>query len=327
MLNPPLTPQALRLPSPTDRIEASLRSALTQLRLPLSIFGRRHVGSVLTLFAAAERGARPGAIALQEGRLAEASGVRDLALTRIGGSFWRFHTHVPSRVHFHLDDSLTLLRGQQVALGPLTYEKGAASLDLAGGGSVLTIASDAENYTLHRAFYYQLARQNRPDQLKFVVIDPGDVMSPAFERSAHLLGPRIKDSPETAIGALRMLAREPGQTPLVVMILEIGALLERPAFGQALAGLLAAPHVRVIASTERAAVASHPALGGFATRIVGQTRNTGEARLASGIEGSGCESLTGNGDFLIIPGMRRFQCAFVSEGALRALPRGGKTAR
>lgn len=321
MLNPALSNPGLGLPSPTERIETILKGALSQLRLPLSIFGRRHVGSMLTLFASAQPGLSPEQIAGQERRLAEMSGLSDLALRRIEGSFWRIHTPVGSRVHFHLDDSPTLLDGRRVALGPLTHEKGDAALDLGLEGSLLSVASDAENHTLHRAFYYQLARQNRPEQLKFVVIDPGDVMSPALEKSAHLLGPRIKNNPDTAVGALRALAREPAPGAVVVMILEVTPFLERPAFVSALGQLLAAPWARVIASTAHASRATHPALSGFATRIVGQTRDPREARLASGVEGSGCDKLTGNGDFLIIPGMRRFQCAFVSEGALRALPR------
>lgn len=321
MLNPTLSNPALGLPSPTERIESVLKGALSQLRLPLSIFGRRHVGSVLTLFASAQPGLSPERIAVQERRLAEMSGLRELALRRIEGSFWRIHTPVGSRVHFHLDDSPTLLGGQRIALGPLTYEKGDAALDLEREGSALSVASDAENHTLHRAIYYQLARQNRPEQLRFVVIDPGDVMSPALERSAHLLGPRIKNDPDSAVGALRTLAREPLPHKVVVMILETAPFLGRPAFVKALGQLLAAPWAQVIASTASPAHADHPALAGFATRIVGQTRDAKEARLASGVDQTGCEGLTGNGDFLIIPGLRRFQCAFVSEGALRALPR------
>lgn len=189
-----------------------------------------------------------------------------------------------------------------------------------------------------RLLVYDLAIQNGPDEVRFVLIDTrkrGSGWRP-FVDLPHLAHPVITDDP-TALRALAWAVAEvdrrsiKGQTrPRVFIgIDEAQSVLEQPHFVKSLGDLAAVGRefgVHLIMAMQNP---TSKQLGDTAikrnvtVRLVGRTDSSESARVAAGIGGSGAEQLTGVGDFLLVQpdGVRRLTTALLSEADINRLPR------
>jgi DNA segregation ATPase FtsK/SpoIIIE-like protein len=93
--------------------------------------------------------------------------------------------------------------------------------------------------------------------------------------------------------------------------------------------------VHVIACTQKPTVDAIGSLvkSNFPVRLVGSVASAEDAKVASGLPGTGAEKLLGRGDFLLVVKgeVVRFQAAYVSEGEVEAivgkLRQGGRKSR
>jgi S-DNA-T family DNA segregation ATPase FtsK/SpoIIIE len=180
---------------------------------------------------------------------------------------------------------------------------------------------------LIRTMVASLAAGNRQAAVQFALIDPkGRGLAP-LAGLPHLLAPPVSGD-EAAVCLLRRLVEEMTRrdtegvsTPRIVIVVdeltdllmtggkEVEALLTRIAQRGREAGL------HLIAGAQKPAAS---ALGGmlkanFPARLVGRVTSAEDARVASGLAGSGAEKLQGRGDFIVVAAgqITRFQAAFM----------------
>ncbi|MGH2525054.1 MAG: DNA translocase FtsK, partial [Anaerolineales bacterium] len=83
--------------------------------------------------------------------------------------------------------------------------------------------------------------------------------------------------------------------------------------------------IHVLACTQKPAASLLGTLtkANFPVRLVGRVTSLEDARVATGVGGSGAERLTGRGDFLAVSGagLTRFQAAFISPPEMENLVR------
>ena len=184
---------------------------------------------------------------------------------------------------------------------------------------------------LSQTMVLSLAMTHRRSQLQFVLIDP---KRRAFERFAalpHMLWPIIGDAMAgaAALDELVQLMEARGnggaEPRIVVMIDELADLMQ--VAGKALADPLTRlvqrgreAGVHIVACTQKP---SSQVLGplikaNFPARLVGRVVSPEDARVASGIGGTGAERLTGHGDFLAVAAGQvvRFQAAYISSSEM-----------
>ena len=188
---------------------------------------------------------------------------------------------------------------------------------------------------LTRAMLASLVRFNRQAQLQLLLIDPKCRGFAPFRDAPHLMRPIVTDA-EEAVEALRALVdemirrdRETRELPRIVLCIdeladlalvaptEITALLTRLAQRGRQAG------IHVIACTQKptADVVGTLVKANFPVRLVGAVGSPEDAKVATGLAGSGAEKLLGRGDFLIVNRGQviRFQAAFVPEAQIAGL--------
>ena len=189
---------------------------------------------------------------------------------------------------------------------------------------------------LLRSLLASLAMFNSPADLQMLLIDPkgGRGLGP-FVRLPHAVGP-VATTAETGGQALlwavaemeRRDAEHVSRPLLVVAIDELvdlldvgGATVETAVRRLAQRGREAGMHL--VAGTQKPAAA---AIGGllkanFPVRVVGSVASPEDAKVASGIAGTGAEKLLGRGDFLLVGAGQviRFQAALVTEEEIGGL--------
>lgn len=189
-----------------------------------------------------------------------------------------------------------------------------------------------------RLLVYDLASQNRPEDVQFILIDTrkrGINWRP-FERLPHLAHPVITDN-ATALRALAWAVAEIDRrahsgrtTPRVfVGIDEAQSLLEDDSFVNLISDLAAIGRefgVHLLAALQNPTAKQ---LGdtnikrNLTTRLVGKTDSSDAAKVAAGVGGTGAERLMGAGDFLLVQpdGTRRLTTALLTERDTARLPR------
>ncbi len=206
---------------------------------------------------------------------------------------------------------------------------------------------------LARVILASLAMHNRQGALQLVLIDPKGRGFGPLEGLPHLLQPLVAAIDEiphvlaNIVGemerrdALARQLRRPVDMPrIVVAVDELADLVQTGgrAVEQALTRLAQRGReagIHLICCTQKPTSA---AVGGmlkanFPVRLVGSVTSPEEAKIATGLAGSGAEKLRGAGDFLLISkGLSvRFQAAWVNEPTLRrvadALRDGGRRSR
>ena len=187
---------------------------------------------------------------------------------------------------------------------------------------------------LVQALVLSLALAHRRSQLQVVLLDPkGRAFAPLADLP-HLLRPVVVAPAEAAavlrelVGVMesrdRLSAAGEGahDTPrLVVVIDELADLALTGGKGvlEALGRLAQRGReagLHVIACTQKPAtsVLGSVTKANFPVRLVGRVTSLEDARVATGLGGSGAERLSGRGDFLAVSGagMTRFQAAFIA---------------
>ena len=194
---------------------------------------------------------------------------------------------------------------------------------------------------LARSVLASLAMFNRPATMQFVLIDPKGRGFGTLAGLPHLLRPMVSDVRD-AINTLEEIVaemerrdhlardtRRPVDTPrIVVAVDELADLIQsggRPV-EQMLSRLAQRGReagVHLICCTQKpTSSAVGPILkANFPVRLVGSVTSPEEAKIATGIAGSGAEKLVGAGDFMLVTKGQtvRFQAAWVDQAVLAKL--------
>lgn len=185
---------------------------------------------------------------------------------------------------------------------------------------------------LTQSIVLSLALAHRRSQLQLVLVDP---KARAFEPLAglpHLLRP-VATEPDQAAAALADLValmesrdRRRTSSPRVVLVIDeladlavtAGKAVLEPLARLTQRGREAGLHVLACTQKPSASVLGAVTKANFPVRLVGRVTSLEDARVATGIGGSGAERLTGRGDFLAVSaaGVTRFQAAFVSSAEI-----------
>lgn len=196
---------------------------------------------------------------------------------------------------------------------------------------------------LARSFLLSLALFNRPDALRLVLIDPKGRGFGPLAGLPHLLGRVATTAAEGAlalawlVGEMERRDLEEVSTPeLVVGIDELADLLvtggkevERSLIRLAQRGREAGIHLVACTQKPSAEVVSGLLKANFPVRLVGSVASPEDAKVASGIAGTGAEKLMGRGDFLLVArgDVIRFQAAYAADedmsSAVAAMRGGG----
>ena len=182
---------------------------------------------------------------------------------------------------------------------------------------------------LVQAMVLSLALAHRRSQLQLVLVDPkaGRAFAP-LAGLPHLLRPVVVDAAQAGtalsdlLGLMESRDRQRVDTPRIVVVLDEVADLAATG-GKAVLEPLARltqrgreAGIHVVACTQKPAASLLGTLtkANFPVRLVGRVTSLEDARVATGVGGSGAERLTGRGDFLAVSGagITRFQAAFIA---------------
>ncbi|NOZ48932.1 MAG: DNA translocase FtsK [Chloroflexi bacterium] len=187
---------------------------------------------------------------------------------------------------------------------------------------------------LLRSIILSLALHNSQRLLQFILIDPkGRGFSP-LAPLPHLLRPpivTIQTANQLLAGLVVEMERRDRQKrskpALVVVIDELADLrmtggkeVERNLARLTQRGREAGIHLILATQRPAATVVGSLVKANLPVRLVGAVGSPEDAKVATGIAGSGAERLAGRGDFLLVSHARihRFQAAYASESTIRA---------
>ncbi len=167
---------------------------------------------------------------------------------------------------------------------------------------------------LVRSMVLSLAMNNRPRQLQMVLLDPkGHGFGPLSDLP-HLLRP-VVINPTEALVLLADLVREMerrdeaghNRPRIVIVIDELadlalvgGKAMERFLTRLAQRGREAGIHLVACTQKPTAAVVGSLVKANFPARLVGAVVSPEDAKVATGVAGTGAERLSGRGDFLLV---------------------------
>ncbi len=188
---------------------------------------------------------------------------------------------------------------------------------------------------LARTIVASLALHNSQRALQVVLVDPKGRGLLPFEGLPHLLGPVVTRL-EEALPLLERLVAEMERRDaegrceprLVVVLDELADLVQ--VGGRPMEGLLtrltqrgreAGLHLVACTQKPTAAVIGGLVKSNFPVRLVGSVPSPEDAKVATGLAGTGAERLLGQGDFLVVAQGQvvRMQAAYVTAGEVRAL--------
>jgi S-DNA-T family DNA segregation ATPase FtsK/SpoIIIE len=215
-------------------------------------------------------------------------------------------------------------------------------------GHVLVAGTTGSGKTaLLRGMLVSLALHNRQGEVQLVVIDPKGRGYAALEGLPHLLCPVVSQVHQAAyvlndlVSLMLQRDQERVQEPRVVLAIdELADLVVAggPGVARSLTRLTQRGReagLHVIACTQKPTVDAIGSLvkSNFPARLVGSVASAEDAKVASGLPGTGAEKLLGRGDFLLVVKgeVVRFQAAYVSGGEVEAvvgkLRQGGRQSR
>jgi S-DNA-T family DNA segregation ATPase FtsK/SpoIIIE len=188
---------------------------------------------------------------------------------------------------------------------------------------------------LARTIVTSLALNNSQRSLQLVLIDPKGRGFLPFEGLPHLLVPVVTRVDE-ALGLLQRLVSEMerrdaegrSEPRLVVALDELADLVQ--VGGREMEGALTRltqrgreAGIHLVACTQKptATVIGGLVKSNFPVRIVGSVASPEDAKVATGIGGTGAERLLGQGDFLVVAKgqVTRMQAAYAGVGVVREL--------
>lgn len=188
---------------------------------------------------------------------------------------------------------------------------------------------------LLRAIVASITYFQNPRDIQFVVLDPKGSTLRAFACLPFILG-AIESEIDRMLMRLRWLEtemerreREEIVRPRLVLILdELADLITQGGreFQVHLTRIVQrgrSAGISVIASTQKPSSAAIGSLlkANFPIRLVGKVTSADDARVATGIAGTGAETLSGRGDFVLVAcgEQVRFQAAFLPQDDLTSL--------
>jgi len=189
---------------------------------------------------------------------------------------------------------------------------------------------------LVQSMVLSLALAHRRSQLQLVLIDPkgGRAFQP-LDGLPHLLRPVVVEPAEAVavlselVGVMEGRDRARVSAPRVVVVVDeltdlvqVGGKAVVDSLGRlAQRGREAGVHVVACTQKPASTVLGSVLKANFPVRLVGRVTSVEDARVASGLGGSGAERLSGRGDFLAVSaaGITRFQAAFISSAEITAL--------
>ncbi|MGE5140026.1 MAG: DNA translocase FtsK [Rudaea sp.] len=183
--------------------------------------------------------------------------------------------------------------------------------------------TEAVRTLLASLIYFQ-----KPREIQLLLIDPKGSAFKQFVGLPHLLADPVK-TVEGALERLRWLEAEMERRqeqaisrPRIILVLdELADLLtqggqEMQVHLTRLAQRGRSAGISIIACTQKPTAAAIGSLvrANFPVRLVGRVTSPEEARIATGLSGTGAEKLGGRGDFVLIAGGEkvRFQAAYLS---------------
>ncbi len=318
---------------------AQIEAVLASHRIAGRVWGGTVLPRVVRFELTTGIGTRVRQISNLAEEIALALGVRSARVYRSGGTI---HVEIP-RDRPAAVELLPLCR-RLAHIPPMTAVLG---LDESGVPLLLRLPSPDVVHTLivgtsgsgktalMRSLLLSLALHNPQGHLQIVLLDPkGRGLAPLF-RLPHLLVPPVSD-PGQAGAVLQRLVEEMerrdrqrrSSPAIVVAVDELADLME--AGGTAvetgirrLAQRGREAGIHLVAATQKPTASAVGALAkaNFPVRLVGAVTTPEEAKIATGLAGSGAEKLLGQGDFLLVTHgqMWRFQAAYISEEAAEAV--------
>ncbi|NOX63932.1 MAG: DNA translocase FtsK [Chloroflexi bacterium] len=194
-------------------------------------------------------------------------------------------------------------------------------------------ATGSGKTALLRTMALSLALHNPQRRLQLALIDPKGRGFGPLAKTPHLIRPVVEE-PELAVRLLEGLAaemvrrdREKISTPALVIIIDeladlrmvAGKRLEDALTRLTQRGREAGIHVIVATQRPAATVVGGLIKANLPVRLVGTVSSPEDAKVATGLAGTGAERLRGRGDFLLIARGEqiRFQTAYASEKEIR----------
>ena len=240
------------------------------------------------------------------------------------------------------------LRKQMKRMPPLTAILG---VDEEGAPLLLNIASPdvahilvagttgSGKTILLKTLILSLALYNPQSKLQLALIDPKARGLSALAGIPHLLRP-IESDPNQAIAMLEGLVVEMERRdrlkisrPAIVVVIDeladlrmvAGKRVERALTRLTQRGREAGVHVILATQRPAAAIVGGLIKANLPVRLVGAVTTPEDAKVATGVAGSGANRLRGRGDFLLVARqeMVRFQTAYASDEEIRRLIRTG----
>ncbi len=188
---------------------------------------------------------------------------------------------------------------------------------------------------LLKTLVLSLALYNPQSKLQLAIIDPKARGMAALADVPHLLRP-IESDPKRAIDLLEGLVVEMERRdrlrisrPAIVIVIDeladlrmvAGKRVERALTRLTQRGREAGVHVILATQRPAAAIVGGLIKANLPVRLVGAVTTPEDAKVATGIAGSGANRLRGRGDFLLAARqeMVRFQAAYASDEEIRRL--------
>jgi len=329
----PITQEYLEFQA--DRIEQVLASH----KVPVRVDGGKVAPRWLRFMVATAPGARLSLVRNLSEEIAMALGADNVRITREGHSV---AVEVP-RPNPEPVLLLPMLRGLQP-------EPHTACLGLADDGRPLLLRLSSPDVAhvlvagttgsgkteLMRAIAVSLALTNRQRHLQFALIDTKARGFAPLVNLPHLITPPAFDA-DAARDVLEWLVEEMARRDakgvnsprIIVMVDEAvdllmvgGKPIEEALIRIAQRGREAGLHL-VIGAQKPSAGVLGAVKANLPVRLIGRVNSADDARVASGVAGTGAEKLTGHGDFLAVAGGQttRFQSAYLSAHDWAQLPR------
>lgn len=327
-----------------QRLEAQadhLETVLASHKIHATVEGGTETPRLVRFRLAPAAGVRIAQIARLSEELAMALGARSCRVVRQGDHI-QLEFPRQGRSSIRLD---TLMAGLP-SLPPTTAVLG---LDADGAPLLLRLASPdvahvliagttgSGKTALAQTMIASLIQTQRLSELGVVLIDPKGRGYRPFADAPHLLLP-IADHVDAGLAALEWLVGEMerrdyegvSEPCVVAFIDELAdlALVGGKAVEQTLTRIVQRGReagIHVVACTQKpsASVIGSLVKSNFPVRVVGAVASADDARVATGMAGSGAEQLGGRGDFLVIVHgvAHRLQAAYVPPAELEALVR------
>ena len=316
-----------------DMQATRIEEVLERHRLPTRVWGGTVLPRFIRFYLVPQMGVRLSRIKALSEELALALGASSCRIARQGSSL---HVEIPRNDPTNVN--LLILCRRLGSIPPLCAALG---VDQQGVPIIVRLPSPdvahilisgttgSGKSALARTMIASLAMYNHLGKVQIILIDPKRRGFAPFAELPHLLCPLVQE-PEEARGRLQWLLHEMERrdrdmisAPLIILfideladlILMGGKEIEKALIRLSQRGRQAGIHLVAVTQKPTAAVIGSLVKSNFPVRIVGSVTCPEDAKVASGLAGTGAERLGGRGDFLLVSRgeITRFQAAYVSE--------------